>query len=631
MRGKFDLFPLHPDDVEMSSYRAGNPSPVTEIVWTGEVDLQAENGPLLAATREALVDLAGEVTEIATSVPAEGTRAVLFLQDRLSVVLDQLNRMLGATKQLGRAVGDSALAIEKGSLLQLVLKTREEAGGLRTAIDDLKKEFDELDAGMTTLEDDVGKEILKSGQMVLGLVSTLSQRLQAVESSQFTGAPPAQAFPPSPAAAGAIPGMMAGGAPIPPAQTMGGVFPVPPGQTTQFGTRGGAFPVPPTATYGQAGAEFGRHPTANLPSPLPHDLAFTNAAGAISFTFDDLVREIVSWRNERSQMEARIVKLEADVVAQGGVVFDHSSYSSEQEIKNLVLREDPQGSAIAAFVTPLTIFSHDNNFVPAKGWRDTVKAELKTGGFTAAEGKFLCAATQRLPSWYAGTGEVVAGKLLSAFTTMDGWKGRGGIIGQKGVIAASARTAKGNLTTYINQKLPSGSELAGLAVDMANATQSWLSTVHSFFNDDLAELQELGVSPEESLTLISEYTILMYDVFYLHSQKLIQFSLEVDRSDYLSRVIWVSLLIQQEMARFTQTEKMKHHPTLSNAFIRFLTKATAANSSAGIAKRLAALEKTGGPAKQAQEDAKKAKAMANKTQDELTKLREEVTRMKKDK
>ena len=165
---------------------------------------------------------------------------------------------------------------------------------------------------------------------------------------------------------------------------------------------------------------------------------------------------------------------------------------------------------------------------------------------------------------------------------------------------------------------------------MANATQSWLGTVHSFFNDNLSELQELGVSPEESLTLISEYTILMYDVFYLHSQKLLQFSLDVDRSDYVTRVIWVSLLIHQEMARFTQSEKMKHHPTLSNAFIRFLTKATAANSSAGIAKRLAALEKTGGPGKVAQEDAKKAKALANKTQDDLMKLREEFTKMKKD-
>ena len=127
-----------------------------------------------------------------------------------------------------------------------------------------------------------------------------------------------------------------------------------------------------------------------------------------------------------------------------------------------------------------------------------------------------------------------------------------------------------------------GSELATLAGDMATTTQAWLQTVHAFFDEDLTELTELGVDIEESLTLISEYTILIYDVFYMHSQKLIQFSLEVDRAEYLSRVIWVSLLIHQEMARFTQTEKMKHHPTLSNAFIRFLTKATAAHSSAGI-------------------------------------------------
>ena len=128
----------------------------------------------------------------------------------------------------------------------------------------------------------------------------------------------------------------------------------------------------------------------------------------------------------------------------------------------------------------------------------------------------------------------------------------------------------------------------------------------------------------------SEYTILIYDAFQAHSQKLIQFSLDVDRADYLTRVIWVSLLIHQEMTTFTRAEKMKHHPTLSNAFIRFLTKATAAHSSAGIAKRLAALEKAG-PGKQVLEEAKKARTVADKAQDAVTRLREDFTKLKKDK
>ena len=421
----------------------------------------------------------------------------------------------------------------------------------------------------------------------------------------------------------------------PPPHVAGGTIPGRgPGSSTPANSMGGVFPVQSVAGSGASAPGMGippSHATSHVSSPLPHDLAFTNAAGNVSFTFAELVEEITAWRGYRSQLEARIVKLEADVVAQGGVVFEHSSFSSEQEIRDIVLREDPQGKAIAAFVTPITVYAHDTAFVPTKGWRDTVKAELKTGGFTAAEAKFLVAATLRLPSWYVGSGEAVAGKQLHAFTSVIGWKGRGGIIGVKGQIKASARTAKGNLATYITQMLPAGSELATLAVDMSNATQAWLGTVHSFFDDDLSELGELGVDPEEALTLISEYTILMYDVFYVFSQKLLQFSLDVNRADYLTRVIWVSLLIHQEMARFTATEKMKHHPTLSNAFIRFLTKATAANSAASIAKRLAALEKSGGPTKQVQEEAKKAKSLANKAQDDIAKLREDFTKFRKEK
>lgn len=491
----------------------------------------------------------------------------------------------------------------------------------------MKEDLDALDAGIDDFAEEVGQEIAESGKTVLNVVLAVSQRVRVLEETVAAG--PAR---PGPGGGGSAPSRSrfsfrgVGGTPT--AHTpLGGILP------TQgvAGMAMGGGPSPHVATAlggGTQGLGAGVGPL--LQSPLPHDMALVNAASTEALTVGELIEEVLGWRRDRTQMEARILKLESDVMAQGGVVFRQNSFSSEQDVRDLVLKEDPTGKALAAFVTPITIYAHDTEFEPKKGWRDVVKVPLKSGKFTEAEGKFICASTIRIPSHYAGNSEVVAGKLLAAFTTEEHWTGKAGIKGQRGNTIASANTAKAAVTTYIRDSLPAGSELNTLATEMATATVTWLGVVHAFFDEDLTELTELGVQVEETLKLLSEYIILMYQGFYIHSQKLIQFSMEVDRVSYLTRIIWVSLLIHQEMDRFTETGEMKHHPTLSAAFIRFLTKATAANNSSSLGKRIAALEK-GGPVKAAQDAAKKATSVANKAQDEAARVWEEVLKLKKNK
>ena len=72
--------------------------------------------------------------------------------------------------------------------------------------------------------------------------------------------------------------------------------------------------------------------------------------------------------------------------------------------------------------------------------------------------------------------------------------------------------------------------------------------------------------------LISEYLIIISDVIWTHMQKVMQFTINTNMADFTTRVIWVNLLIHQEMAKFTEGSNMKYNPQLGMAYQRFLTK-----------------------------------------------------------
>ena len=224
----------------------------------------------------------------------------------------------------------------------------------------------------------------------------------------------------------------------------------------------------------------------------------------------------------------------------------------------------------------------------------------------------------------------MAGKLLSAFASSETWGGIGGIAGAQERLTDSLETARLAVATYTTDKLPPASRLLMLATDMATTTSEWYGKVHAFFDSDLKTLVELGVNEEETLTLLSEYVILMFDVFYKHSQKMMKYSASMNRAEYTARAIWVSLRIHEEMAKFTSGSKMKHNATLSAAFMRFLTKSTAANSSSSLGAKIKALEKSVNATalKTLKTDVAEAKSVAHKAQDNLAKLKDEVAKIK---
>ena len=107
---------------------------------------------------------------------------------------------------------------------------------------------------------------------------------------------------------------------------------------------------------------------------------------------------------------------------------------------------------------------------------------------------------------------------------------------------------------------------------MASATDKWVRDAHHLFSGDLKNLSEMGLSKVQVLVLIVEYLIIISDVSWTHMQKVMQFTIDTNIAEFTTRVIWVNLLVYQEMAKFTESSNMKYNPQLGMAYQRFLTK-----------------------------------------------------------
>ncbi len=103
---------------------------------------------------------------------------------------------------------------------------------------------------------------------------------------------------------------------------------------------------------------------------------------------------------------------------------------------------------------------------------------------------------------------MVAGKVISAFTTADKWVGSGGMDGRRVEIEHSAETAGDCVRTTIEDKLPAGSKLAQLAARLLEHTQARIQMVHKHLDSELTKLTQMGIPEEELLILLSEELII---------------------------------------------------------------------------------------------------------------------------
>ena len=166
---------------------------------------------------------------------------------------------------------------------------------------------------------------------------------------------------------------------------------------------------------------------------------------------------------------------------------------------------------------------------------------------------------------------------------------------------------------------------------MPDSSKGFMLTVHSFLDSDWQHLTRMGLSEDETLNLLSEYIILLFDKFETHMQELQEFSSVLPTLEFIANLIWVNMQIHQEMARLT-AYGLKNDSTFASAFIRFLTKATADSSAASVSKDLKSLttKVEGYNIKHLKADVKGLGTTSHTNTTDITRLRDKLKK-KKDK
>ncbi len=106
---------------------------------------------------------------------------------------------------------------------------------------------------------------------------------------------------------------------------------------------------------------------------------------------------------------------------------------------------------------------------------------------------------------------MVAGKVISAFATADKWLGSSRMDGRRVKIEHSAEMAGDCVQRGIEDKLPAGSKLAQLAAHLLEQTHTWIQMMHRHLDSNLTKLIQMGIPEEESLILLLEEIIIMFD------------------------------------------------------------------------------------------------------------------------
>jgi ribosomal protein L12E/L44/L45/RPP1/RPP2 len=253
------------------------------------------------------------------------------------------------------------------------------------------------------------------------------------------------------------------------------------------------------------------------------------------------------------------------------------------------MKECPNGEAFSAFVDPMVVFCHDAAYTPLTGWEALTKAMEKSGNFPLTDRKVVASYNAHHSWWFSEGKTVVAGKTLQAFASKEKWQGTGGMDGRRDEIELSLVTSADSIRTAIEYKLPAGSQLGQLALRMLEHTLNWFTTVFKHLDSEFVRLTQVNISEEETLILLSEEVIIMFDRFYAIRRKRMDFTVHGSHVEYMVRCIWLSMEVHMVMDEFT-ANGMKYNSTISAAFMRFLTKVTGGNAAAGVAGIVASLE-----------------------------------------
>ena len=124
---------------------------------------------------------------------------------------------------------------------------------------------------------------------------------------------------------------------------------------------------------------------------------------------------------------------------------------------------------------------------------------------------------------------------------------------------------------------------------MIEKTVEWIHTVHKHLDYEYTRLTQQFIQDEDALILLSEEVIIMHNRIHAVRRQRMEFVASKDnKADYMARCIWITCQVHRVMQEFVEGG-LRNNPAISTAFIRFLTRMTGGNVSAGVGGQIKAL------------------------------------------
>jgi len=180
------------------------------------------------------------------------------------------------------------------------------------------------------------------------------------------------------------------------------------------------------------------------------------------------------------------------------------------------------------------------------------------------------------------------GKPIDAFSSDAVWNGDGD--GRQSEIMTTAANCVTKIKAAADQVFDHAPTLKALSYEMAKRSEDFHHHLHQHFNVDQKTLAALNLPEDDILLLFSDVFRLIVERWHTEYLGIPDVTADLDAVDRLTDLIWAAGKVHMIMQEF-RDHKFKHHSIVQSAFVRFLTRKTGDNSSAGLATKIAALAK----------------------------------------
>jgi hypothetical protein len=109
-----------------------------------------------------------------------------------------------------------------------------------------------------------------------------------------------------------------------------------------------------------------------------------------------------------------------------------------------------------------------------------------------------------------------------------------------------------------------------MATNMMNDTVEFYASWHEVMLSTYQRLIQLGLPSKEIMQLLSNWTHFLVKSLYQIRRHVYQASTSISPLKRLTRHLWYTMKVHEFMASVRELE-FKNHPTMSNAFVSFLT------------------------------------------------------------